>query len=619
MAESLRQLVASFIVQVDPDGALKRGNAQVNALKGSLKSIDPVAKTTSLALSSGFLLAAASADRMTSSVAKAVASVKLLGTGAGGGALARLFGGGGLASGGGPKLLGAGADPLAGWRDLLGAGGGGRKGPSFGQSVDASSAGIGKALGGALSAVTSLQAGLAALAGGVVGSQVKALIDSIGGIGEEAAKLGVTNAEFQRLDVLAKQNATSVQALGAAFQIMARNVTHPSEQARAALTELGVSVKDSNGAFRSRSDLFFDIAGSLADVEDGTKRAALAQSLLGEGARQIAPLIANGRAGLEAQRAELEKLPIVSEAAIAAADHLGDRWAGTALRLKVVAADILERLVIPALELLTSGLELASAAIGKLVKWFNPWTHGVAALVVALSPLLSTMGALVALGGGWGALAKSVVGGLGKMVAAVAPALAAFLILEDLFVFFAGGKSLVGRGLEAAFGPGITKTVNDLRDAVKDLWGWITGENADLGKFKSMIDEISLALRLMIHNALAAVGIRDEAGLAGLEKYEAGQAERAGPARVPNAGGGASNFAFNPATGGFMQVPSTIPTPGGLSAGGTSYGPPPPPNAAPTSTSITIINPAPGEGMKLAGQVKGVLERDRNSDIANVQ
>ncbi len=65
------------------------------------------------------------------------------------------------------------------------------------------------------------------------------------------------------------------------------------------------------------------------------------------------------------------------------------------------------------------------------------------------------------------------------------------------------------------------------------------------------------------------------------------------------------------ATGG--AIGSMAPPPSAF-APPTQMGPP----AGPTSTSITIVNPAPGEGLKLAGQVKGVLERGRDADLAAV-
>lgn len=529
MTDALRELLARFVVQVDPDGALKKGEAQVDALAQSLRKLDGAFGKLNV------------------------------------GAFARL----GAGASGGFR------NPLAG----------------IGAAVDASSLGIQRGVGGFIKGIATLQNGLAALAGGFIGSQVKALIDDIGGIGESAAKLGVGNADFQRLSVLAEQNAVSVQALGASFQILSRNVVQPSEQAKAAIAELGVEVRNSDGTFRDRQELFFEVAGALADVEDSTKRAALGQALLGEGARQLAPLIAGGRDALEAQRAELMKLPIVAESAIAAADHFGDRWVVTLQRLKVVAAGVLEKAVLPILELTLDVIDALAGAFTKLTKVFSPFTIGLAATVVALSPFVAQLRLLIALGGGVGPMLKNMARSFGGLVKAVAPAIAAFILLEDLFTFFAGGDSLIGRGLEKAFGPEFTKNMNELRDAAQDLWGWITGDNVNLtGKTKALLDEIALGLKLLVNDTLALIPFSGRvAGLKGLEDYEAGKLDAPGTVKVPAAQGPAQSFVFDPASGGYRNV------------------------------TVNINNPPPGEAQAIAGQVRNVLDRDRNGDLANVQ
>lgn len=557
MTESLRQLVADFVVRVDADGAMKRGEAGINSLKAKFQSLDSTVQKTGQS-TQGFF-------------ARLGASMRGLG------------GGGGLGIGG---------------------------------AINASSAGIGRGISGAVAGIATLQNGLAALAGGFIGSQIKSLIDDIGGIGEEAARLGVANDEFQRLRVLAEQNATSVQALGTAFRTIGKSAVDPTKETTAAFQKLGVAVKNSDGTFRARNDLFFDSAMALADVQNESERATLAQQLYGRSAIELLPLLSQGSEGIRNQRAELEKLPVVTDAAIEAADHFGDEWPKTMLRLKAVAGEVLLKVVLPALEALLKVVNVLSEGFVKLTKTFSPMTIGLAALVVGMSPLVSQFRMLIALGGGWGSLVKSVVGSAWKMTKALAPAVAAFLVLEDVFTFFAGGDSLIGRGLEKAFGPGVKKTIDDLRDAAKELWAWLSGEKTDLSKFGSLVNEIGQAIKLMIHDALVALGLRGgEMGLAGLDAYEKRQAQTGGATMVPNARGGETAMAFNPATGAFMPVPTPLAAPAPAVAPG-QYGPPPPPAG---DISITINNPAPGEGLKLAGQVKGVLQRPPDAVLGTVQ
>jgi hypothetical protein len=524
MAEALRSLLADFQVRVDPEGNLRKGNLQVDALKAKFQGLGPTISASTSRIGGAF----------------------------------------------------------AGLRNSLNGGfGGGAPG------------------GGLLKGLFSLQNSLAALAGGFALNSLVGIVDQIGGIGEQAAKLGVTNAEFQRLDVLAKQNATSVQALGTAFRNLANAAVQPTKETTAAFARLGVETRNSDGSFRARQDLFFDTASALADMSDSTQRAALAQDVFGRSAIEILPLLSNGRKGIEEQRAALERLAVVSDSAIKAADEFSDSLPALKLELMALAGPVLEQIVVPALAVLRDVVLSVAKGFEFLTKRMNPAAVGFAALAIGLTPLVSQLRLLIALGGGWRVAAANMGKACVGLLRTVAPLVAAFLLLEDIFVFFTGGKSLTGQGLEKAFGPGVKKTVDDLREAFKDLWKWILGDGAG-EKFKSLMSEIGQALKLMIHDALSLVpGSGRTAGLAGLEAFESRQAEMQArgeisiPAKV--LGGVSENDPFMKS---LLEV-----------ANRRTVG----------DTSVTIVNPPPGQGLQMAGQVKGVLDRSQAAVLGTVQ
>jgi hypothetical protein len=583
---ALRELLATFTVSVDPEGNLEKGNRQVDALADKMRGL--------------------------------AQATRLLGAGAGGGGAVRgLLGAGGGAAGGPLALLGAGpggalqlrtgADGLARITQLWGQAfpaaasnatvSGGRLQAmlnGFRNSLNAPGSGLISSL---FTLQNSLRAGAAIYGFGAL----KGLVDQIGSIGEEASRLGVTNAEFQRLDVLAKQNATSVGALGTAFRTLATNAVDPSKEAAEAFAKLGVQAKDGNGAIKSRQDLFFETAGALADIEDTTTRAALAQRIYGRGALELAPLLANGRAGLEAQREELEKLPILSDSLIASADKFSDGWETMKQQLMAVAGPVLEGLVIPALQLLVDTVGLLSSGIGALTKNLNFGRIAFVALLFPASRMIATMSALVSLGGGWTKVLGGMAGGVKRLVVQFAPLIAAFLILEDVFTFFRGGDSLIGRGLEKAF-PGMKKNVEDLRVAFEDLWKWVLGDGAG-EKAKTLFAEISLGLRLMINDALAQIpGSGRTAGLAGLEEYERSDNRRVAMTRD-------TRGTADPFLSGQFGGPNLLAVP-------NAYGPP---VAVDNSTKTVTVNMLPSSSPdQVANKVGAILTKDRNAVAAGV-
>lgn len=436
-----------------------------------------------------------------------------------------------------------------------------------------------------------LQNGFRALIGGAVANGLLNVVQRVSRISDEAQRLGLTNREFQELDLLAKKNTISLDGLGDAMQGLSKAATAVGKsQAQDALLELGVVTKNTDGTFRSRNDLFFDTAIKLAEISDETKRAALLGRIYGEGARRIQPIIAKGADALRAQREELSKVNFLTDEQIASAKGFTDAWETAKIEMLALAGPVLKDLLIPMMLGLVKAFTGAAKAIAAFVRPLSFATNGLAGFALIAARFLGTLNALVTLGGGWG----RVIAGWGRALAGLAlrlaPVVAAFLVLEDILVFFAGGDSLIGRALDKAFGKGtgkgVQKTIQDLTDAFKDLWKWILGDGAG-EKFRSLMSEIGQGLRLLVNDALALIpGSGRVSGLQGLQDYESGKLTA-----PPGTRGAASNRNFDPAVFGMKSG----------------------------DTNITIVNPPPGEGVKMAGQVKGALERDRAATLATVQ
>ena len=441
--DALRQLIASFQIEVDPTGALAKGNRDVDALRGKLEALDAAAKPAAAAVGRAF--EAARAKYVQRFQAPSDAGLGQFGP---------------VRPGIGDRLRGVG-----------GAVGGGLRG-------------VGASAASAFKWVTSLHGALISLGASTAVRGLMQVVDHLGGIGEAAAKLGVSGSEFQRLDVLARQNATSVQALGTAFRTLATTAVNPTEESTEALRRLGVQVKADDGTFKTRQDLFFETATALADVEDTTVRAALAQKLYGRSALELAPLLAAGRAGIEAQRAELEKMPVAADSAIAAADALGDRWATVSTVLLGQFAPVLEDTIIPAFQQLTTWL----LAAGEAVAGFLKDSHYLQYLGIFLKTMATPLRVVFngfqalfkALGGGDLKLA-GVADAIGRVTVALSTLMnLPFLLAADFQYYLQGRDSAIGRAIE-----GLTKAFTFAWDLIKTsaatAFDWILARAADVG------------------------------------------------------------------------------------------------------------------------------------------
>ncbi len=482
MSEALRELLCKFIVEVDPEGNLEKGEAKVDGLKSALAQLEArlaglkqAAAPAADAISAAFggaeqrvgnaIRADAIAARFGAAPAASSDGFAAAGAVAGARKQAATAQGSGVVFGPTRSVLedfNANRNRAAfafesSWRgrfaEFQKVGG-----EAF-QRVSASAAQFAERVRGTngLQAIFSLRNALLGLGALGVAHQVVGIVDAVGSLGERAQKLGVSVEEFQRLDVLARQNNTSVEALGGAFRTLATSAVNPTKESTEAFRQLGVTLRGADGSFKSRNDLFFESAEALADVSDGTERAGLAQKVFGRSAQELLPLLANGSAGVRSQRAELMKLAVISDAEAQAADKLSDRWAaaGQSLQTKFTKA-LLQHL--PLIEKVADRVLAFGEGLADFVSKLNPVRIGLAGLATAFVLLDASM--------------------LPVALSAAALALA-FIAVEDFIGFLQGADSETGLLAETLFGKagadGFRTAANDVLQAVKEIWDFISG------------------------------------------------------------------------------------------------------------------------------------------------
>lgn len=481
----LRQLLASFVIEVDKAGELAKGNAAIDALKSRLGDLQAeLNKVRAPAARAGKAIQDAFQSSGWGNVPGLEAAMRQSAQNR----TASLFGNFGAGSGldradttpDGP-VFGPTRDTLNAARaataqadaaaakyatTLRGRLAGAVKAVRDGFNRGGGESGGGPGL---IQSLATARNGLLALAGSATVVALKRLVDGIGDIGEGAQQLGVSTDQFQRLSVLAAQNGTSVQALGTAFRNLSTAAVQPTKETEKSFRELGVSVKDGSGQFKSANDLFFDTTAALAGVTDETKRNALAQDLLGRSALELKPLFANGTAAVNEQRKALASLNVLSEDTIKQADGISDTWKTLPL-LFLTAAEPLLKLLLPALAHLTEWVVKGTEALGKFLKRTDFTSIALTALGVAMVwKVIPALQVMIGLGGG---VTASLLG----MAGAAARATLAFLawaipiaVIEDFIGFLRGDESAIGEALDMLFGKGASTAVIDALGKSWDL------------------------------------------------------------------------------------------------------------------------------------------------------
>ena len=165
-------------------------------------------------------------------------------------------------------------------------------------------------------------------AGGAMFAMAEKASAAVSEINDLSAKLGLSTDSIQELKFAAEQTGTPFEA----FETAAAKLTKTMDAARdsnsaagKAFAQLGISVQDSQGNLKSMDDVLPQVLKKLADMPNATERNALAMQLLGKGAMDLAPLLAQGGVGIEELTTKAHDLGLVlDEEAIAAGDNFGD-------------------------------------------------------------------------------------------------------------------------------------------------------------------------------------------------------------------------------------------------------------------------------------------------------
>jgi hypothetical protein len=132
--------------------------------------------------------------------------------------------------------------------------------------------------------------------------------------GDDAAKaagrVGLMTEQYTALQFAAERSGASQQSVSMAFRTLALSATGASEgmeEYRKTYRALGVDVKAANGQLKDQHTLFMEVVQGLQGIESQSRRAGLAQRVMGEGASEMMVLLNQGVGGIADLAAEADK------------------------------------------------------------------------------------------------------------------------------------------------------------------------------------------------------------------------------------------------------------------------------------------------------------------------
>src|ERR671919_2634561 len=120
-----------------------------------------------------------------------------------------------------------------------------------------------------------------AVAGGGLGALIDRSISAADAIGKTADKIGVGVEALQELRFAAKASGVEQQTLDMALQRFTRRAAEAANgtgEAKDALAQMGIALRDQSGNLRRSDALLSDVADAFARIEDPAERVRLASS-----------------------------------------------------------------------------------------------------------------------------------------------------------------------------------------------------------------------------------------------------------------------------------------------------------------------------------------------------
>jgi len=174
-----------------------------------------------------------------------------------------------------------------------------------------------------------LKAGIGALVGiGGVGAFATQMVQTADKIGKVSAKLGISTDALQKFRFGAEQSGVATSTFDMAIQRMTRRVAEAREgtgEAKKALEEMGISLRDSSGQAKTTEQIFLEVADVMKGMTSQSDKVRLSFKLFDSEGVSLVNMMQQGSTAIKDYGEQLEAYGgIIDQKAIKATEDFND-------------------------------------------------------------------------------------------------------------------------------------------------------------------------------------------------------------------------------------------------------------------------------------------------------
>ena len=181
--------------------------------------------------------------------------------------------------------------------------------------------------------------GAAAVAGGAAMFKIASdTAQSRDEITKMSRELGVSTEHLSGMNHALQLGGTDLKTYEKGLARLSKNIVDADQglsTAKQGFTDLGLSIKNSNGVMKTSEELVFEVADKFKDMPDGVLKSAKAQEIFGKSGKNLINTLNQGAEGMRGQMEEAEKLGLVFDQV---AGEEAEKFNDTLLRLKQTGA-----------------------------------------------------------------------------------------------------------------------------------------------------------------------------------------------------------------------------------------------------------------------------------------
>lgn len=293
-------------------------------------------------------------------------------------------------------------------------------------------------------------------------------------VAKTADKLGVGVEALQELRFAAERSGVAADTFDMALQRFTRRAAEAAEgtgEAKDALAQLGIQLRDQDGSLRNSEELLGDVADAFRRIEDPAERVRLAFKLFDSEGVAMVNMLRDGNSAIEEMRGRFRELGLgMTEETARASEQLVDQMAELRGQLAavgtVIAAELIPFLsdhLVPAIqEDVIPAMRSIGETIGGVIDWFSQLPGPVQEAAAVIAGALGAGGPVVV---AVGVLSKvlagliAATGPIGLFIAAASLAFAAWQQWGDQIT-----------ALMQDVGTFLTEKWTMLRDTAVEIW-----------------------------------------------------------------------------------------------------------------------------------------------------